>query len=135
MRLADWKARLTEYLGQSARAPYSIGTHDCALFAAGAVQAVTGTDLAADWRGRYTTKAEGLRQLQRAGHDDHIALAAAYLPEITPVMAAAGDVAVIRDPESGAVALGVVQGEMVYVLRPSGLGLLARAAMLRAFRT
>lgn len=134
MRLPDWKARLTGYVTQASARPYAPGQHDCALFAAGAVEAVTGYDPASDWRGGYATKAGGLRLLRAAGHTDHIAATAAALIEIAPGFAAAGDVAVVLDSISGGTALGVVQGEMVYVLREDGLGLLPRAAMQRAFR-
>ncbi|MDO9639695.1 MAG: hypothetical protein Q7J44_14235 [Pseudotabrizicola sp.] len=134
-RRPDWQARLTGYLIGCARAPYQLGQHDCALFAAGAVEAVTGSDPAYAWRGRYATKAEGFRALKRAGHTDHIAATAAALPEIDPVFAAPGDIACVADPQAGGLVLGVVQGELIYVLREDGLGLLPHAAMQRAFRT
>lgn len=133
MRLRDWKARLSDYLGQCARLPYQLGQHDCALFAAGAVLAVQGTDPAAQWRGRYTSKSAGLRLIRQAGFADHIAATAAVLPEIAPSMAAAGDIAVLA--LDGVPSLGVVQGEVLFVLRPSGLGHMPRSAMQRAFRT
>lgn len=135
MRLPDWKARLAEYVTRCAQQPYELGQHDCALFAAGAVEAVSGSDPAAEWRGRYTTKVGGLRALARAGHADHIAATAATLPEIPPAFAAVGDIACVEDPESRQAVLGVVQGELVYVLREAGLGLMPRAAITRAFRT
>ena len=135
MRRPDWQARLTAYLSQCAREPYQLGQHDCALFAAGAVEAVTGVDPAAQWRGRYQTKAQGLLALKRAGHSDLIAATAAALPEIAPAFAAPGDIACVDDPVTGLPALGVVQGELIYVLREDGLGLVARAMMQRAFRT
>lgn len=135
MRRRDWKARLTDFVVRAAREPYALGRHDCALFAAGAVEAVTGHDPAADWRGDYGSKTAGLRALRQAGHADHIAVAAALLEEIHPAFAAAGDIAVVADDPTGASVLGVVQGEMVYVLRETGLGLVPRTAMTRAFRT
>ncbi len=135
MRLPDWQERLTGYLCRCARTPYQIGDHDCALFAAGAVEAVTGIDPAADWRGQYATKTCGLRMLRLAGHADHIAATAAVLPEIDPVFAAAGDIACVAEDATGQLALGVVQGELIYVLREDGLGLVRRATMQRAWRT
>lgn len=133
MRLPDWKARLTDYLTQCARQPYVLGRHDCALFAAGAVEAVCGIDPAAAWRGQYITKSAGLRLVRKAGHADHVAVSAAQLEEIAPPFAAAGDIAVMTC--EGAQLLGVVQGEGVYVLRRAGLGIVPRAMMQRAFRT
>ena len=66
-RLSNWTAPLIEYLAAAARRPFKPGHHDCALFAAGAVAAMTGTDFAAQWRGRYTTLRGGLRVIRRAG--------------------------------------------------------------------
>ena len=133
MRLPDWKARLNAFVTATARQPYALGSHDCALFAAGAVDAVCGIDPGKVWRGKYTTKAAGLRLVRKAGHQDHVAVFAAILDEVSTAFAAAGDIAVVDD--AGTLLLGVVQGESIYVLRPTGLGLVPRAMMLRAFRT
>lgn len=133
MRLPDWKARLNAYVTACARQPYAMGQHDCALFAAGAMEAVCGIDPAVLWRGKYITKSAGLRLVRRAGHADHIAVFAALLDEIAPAYAAAGDIAVVAGEATAL--LGVVQGEGVYVLRPEGLGIVPRAMMQRAFRT
>lgn len=132
MRQSDWKTRLIGYLGIVAQQPFEPGVSDCALFAAGAVQAMTGVDLAADWRGRYATLADGLALLQSRGFADHIALAAGHFAEIPPALAAAGDLAVVQGLEGEA--LGVVQGEGLYVLTPTRLGILPLTHAIRAFR-
>jgi hypothetical protein len=134
MRRHDWKPRLAAHVAAAARRPYAAGSHDCALFAAGAVEAVRGEDPAAGFRGRYGSKAAGFRMLARAGYQDLAEAVAATLDEIPPAFAAAGDVSLVADPEGGPPVLGVVQGEAVYVLREDGLGLVPRALMLRAFR-
>lgn len=131
-RRADWKARLVDYLAASAQRPFRYGQHDCALFAAGAVAAMTGTDHADGWRG-YGDLPSGLRRLRAAGHDDHVAFVASILPEIHPVRAMPGDVAVMPG-DGGVAALGIVQGAGVYALRPQGIAVLPRGQMLRAFR-
>ncbi len=134
MRLWNWKSRLAAFLTASAAQPYAIGHHDCALFAAGAVMAVTGHDPGDAFRGRYRSKTGGLRLVRAAGHTDHIAVFAAALEEIAPSFAAPGDVAVVMHPQDGPL-LGVVQGESIYVLGENGLGHASRALMVRAFRT
>ena len=84
-RLDDWHARLAAYVYEAGRTPFAYGAHDCALFAAGAVAAMTGTDLASDWRGRYRTLAGGLKAVKRAGHADHVAqVMEAMLLQSTP---------------------------------------------------
>lgn len=117
-RFADWRPRLTAWLKEATTAPFAYGRHDCALFAAGGVQAMTGQDFAAAYRGRYTTLAGGYRILRKDGHADHVALAAALLPAIHWSQAMPGDLAAFA-PAAGPV-LGIVQGAMVYVLDPAG---------------
>lgn len=118
-RPTDQRMRLTAYLAGCAKTPFAEGSHDCALFAAGAVEAMTGRNMAADWRGRYTTIRGGIRVLRRAGHDDHIALAASLFPETsTPQL---GDIAVM--PTERGPALGIVQGPGQGVYLPGEFGL------------
>jgi hypothetical protein len=131
MRRADWQARLTDYVISVQGASFRPGRLDCALFAAGAVRAMTGRDHARGFRG-YRTLAGGARRLQARGFEDHVALVAARLEEVPPAFAQAGDLAVI--PTGEGPALGIVQGEQVYVMRPDGLGLVSRLDAARAFR-
>lgn len=132
-RLPDWQKRLRRYLAGVNGRPLVPGRHDCCLFGAGAVAAETGVDLAAPWRGRYTTFAGGYRILRRAGHADHVALIAAHLPEAPRLAARAGDIAVVPGEDGDAV--GVVQGEAVYVLGRDGrIALVPMAPVLRLFR-
>lgn len=132
MRLPDWNTRLVAYLTEAARTPFAEGTHDCALFFAGGVNAMTGVDPAARWRGRYTTTRGGLRVLRRDGFSDHIAVAAHQFEEIPPAFARPGDGAAVRTSEGEA--LGIVQGEWVYVLDRSGAALVPLLTAQRAFR-
>lgn len=132
MRLPDWKSRLTAWLAEIVRRPFAPGTHDCALFAAGAVQAMTGRDPAAPYRGRYQTLRGGKRILRQAGFADHIDLVVCTFAEVHTSRAAPGDLAVVPTPEGDA--LGLVQGEAVYVLSPRGIGMLPMTAATRAYR-
>ena len=132
-RLPDWRVRLAEYLARTARVPFRPGRHDCALFAAGAVQAMTGCDLAAQWRGAYRTLKAGQAALRAAGFEDHVALAATLFAEVSPSFAQVGDLAVLPGDETGG-ALRVVQGAGVYVLRPEGMAVADRLNIERAFR-
>ncbi len=102
------------------------GKHDCALFAAGCVAAMTGDDFAAPYRGRYRTLRGGIRILRKAGFSDAIALAAAHLPPVAPAFAADGDVAVVPTPEGPA--LGILIGAQIRVAGPKGLRLVPREA-------
>ncbi len=132
-RLHDWQPRLRRWLGGIAGRPILPGHHDCCLFGAGAIHAQTGVDIAAPWRGRYTTFAGGRRVLRRAGYADHVALIAAHLPADHVSTALPGDIAIVPGEDGDAV--GVVQGTGVYVLTQSGrLGIVPMAPVLHLFK-
>ncbi len=57
-RQPHWATRgLHAFLLARARAPFVWGANDCALFAADAIEAMTGVDIASDFRGRYHDEA------------------------------------------------------------------------------
>lgn len=67
VRIGDWEQALSEYLTDQEKVPHSFGSHDCALFGAGAVLAMTGADPAAEFRGKYQTAAGAVKALIRFG--------------------------------------------------------------------
>lgn len=131
-RFDDWRERLISYLAETVNKPFQYGENDCALFAAGAVAAMTGVDLAAQWRGQYTGLEDGLNALAAAGYVSHVDIAERHFDEIAPAFAAAGDLAVLEGPAGDA--LGVVQGEGIYVLTAARMGVLPLTFAKRAFR-
>lgn len=124
----DRLSLLIAYAADAGQKPFRPGRNDCALFAAGWVKQLTGEDLARGWRSTYRSLKRGQQMLEEAGFTDHVALAAAHLPEIPPSFAQVGDLAVLETQ-----AFGIVAGEMIYCLKPDGLGLVPRSAMRRAF--
>lgn len=52
-RLSDWETRFADYLAEATIAVRAGRENFCALFAAGAVEAVTGTNPAKKYRGRF----------------------------------------------------------------------------------
>jgi hypothetical protein len=127
-RRPDWRPRLVAYLEGVRAQPFAFGQHDCALFAAGAVEAMTGVDLAEGYRGRYDSLKAGLK-LVRGGH---LALLRQSFDPIPPAFAGVGDLALIG--EVGFPAFGIFEGQHVLVLREEGLGLMPRAAATQAYR-
>lgn len=117
-RLPDWQPRLRSWLRGIGNRQIEPGRHDCCLFGAGAVEALTGVDLAAPWRGRYTTYRGGFRILRKAGYRDHVDLIARHLDEAVLAEALAGDIAIVPTDDGDAV--GVFQGSAIYVLTSSG---------------
>ena len=119
---------LIEYAADAGQRPFRPGRHDCALFAAGWVKLASDLDPARGWRSTYRSLRRGQQLLATAGFADHVAFAAVHLSEFPPAFAQVGDLAVLDDQ-----AFGIVAGEMIYCLRPEGLGLVPRGQMRRAF--
>ena len=67
IRRSDWEQRLADYLASCADAEFVWGRMDCALFAAGAVLAMTDFDPAAAFRGKYRSQAGSVRALRLYG--------------------------------------------------------------------
>jgi len=73
MRLRNWPSRFAELVDSSRARPFEWGAHDCCLWAASAVDAITGRDPGAQWRGAYTDARgaldllEGIGDLEGAG--------------------------------------------------------------------
>lgn len=131
-RIPTWRVALHETIEAHRRLPFVWGQHDCALFTADCVRAMTGLDLATGFRGSYSTAAGSVRALKRAGFDDLVALVAGYFEEILPVMACAGDIAAVGTSDGWA--LGIVAGEQTLFLGPEGLGALDRLSSTKAFK-
>ena len=96
MRYVDWEQRLSDYLASVASRPFKWGEHDCALHIANAVAAITGDDIAADFRGKYSTELGSARALKRFGAGTLEATIDTLLDPIEPAFAQRGDV-VMRD--------------------------------------
>ncbi|MGN6146871.1 MAG: DUF6950 family protein [Mesorhizobium sp.] len=134
-RLPDWNARLHAYVDAVKRRPFDWVGHDCAAgFVAGAVEAMTGEDIAAGYRGRYRTERGALGVMKRAGFTNLADVAASKLPEIHISQARMGDVAAIPTDTPFGFVLGIVNGEMILALRPDGVGLAPLLSATRAFR-
>jgi hypothetical protein len=129
-RLKDWPSRFAA-LVESARArPFEWGAHDCCLWAADAVKAVTGNDPAAPWRATYRTERAAMAILARLG--GHAAVGALGGPEISPRLAIAGDVGLVRWTD-GTKSLGVFGGHWWLCVADQGLTTMPIDAALRAW--
>ena len=107
--------------------------NNCALFMADCVAAMTGVDLAADYRGKFKSLAEAIILLRKAGYADLCEFLTQHLDEIPPALARAGDVMAFPTEQTGW-AGGIVNGERVTVMSEAGLGTVSRDLAARAFR-
>ena len=95
MRRVDWELQLHDYLNRCSSCAFAWGEHDCALFAAGGVLAMTGVDPAATFRGRYRTAIGSVRALRRYGTGTLEATIDALLPRKPIGFAISGDVVMV----------------------------------------
>ena len=110
MRRGDWEAALVAYVAGTAEREHAWGLFDCALDAANAVEAMTGIDFAAPFRGRYSTAAGAARILRRFGKGTVEQTVDDLFPAIAPGFARRGDLVLHEG------AIGVVMGGFALVL-------------------
>ena len=134
-RTPGWRRRFETVCDDWKRQPFSWGDNDCAVGLVGRlVEAVTGQDLTGEYRGQYEDAASAYRLMRRAGFTNLADLVADLLPEIHPSQAKIGDVAAIPDDSLFGYALGIVNGERIFVLRADGHGTVDLLSAARAFK-
>lgn len=55
-RQPEWVISLDELIRKNEKTPFKYGDFDCCLFVCDAIQAMTGVDVAADFRGKYQSE-------------------------------------------------------------------------------
>lgn len=132
MKTLGWETRLIEYLSKCSTSSFEPGKLDCAMFCAGAIEAMTGENPGKGFN--YKRLATGYKQLGDRGFVDHVEYVASIFEELPSVlMAQRGDMVAIPGDDDHPV-LGIVQGEQVYVMGLNGLGLVPLDLAVRAFR-
>jgi hypothetical protein len=107
MRVEGWDAALAAFLDAWAGKPFEYGEADCARFVAEAVQAQTGADFYAPFRGQYASLAQSVKALRKIGAGDLCKTITAALGEpVHPAFAGRGDV-VMMDGNAG-ICMGAV---------------------------
>lgn len=122
------RAILSDYVDAKTREPFAYGVNDCLMVAAGAVEALTGVDHAAEFRGRYTSLAEGKRLIGGS----LLKFVADKFPEIAPSHAQDGDIAVVKQGREWG--FGIFIGAFVYAQTETGMGILPRSQARKAFK-
>lgn len=123
-RREDWPARLGEAIDAARVEPFEYGRHDCALWVGTAIEAITGEDPTAPYRGRYTTEI-GWKRLVTAELGEGATFEAGWtrlLGEPVPVaMAGRGDVVMIDQEGERAVGVVDLSGERVACVSLDGI--------------
>jgi len=64
-RREGWEHQLAECIDAGQQLPFCWGTHDCATFVANCLLAMSGSDFAAEFRGRYKTEKGAARAIRK----------------------------------------------------------------------
>jgi hypothetical protein len=140
-RKMHWATRAYhEFLLSRAHTPFRWGRHDCALFAADGIRAMTGVDIAKSFRGKYYDEASAIAAIASIAGGTTVADAAAWcakqhnLPELTfPLKAQRGDLCVFED--SGRLVTGLIHlnGRHIVAAGESGLRRIPITEIVRAW--
>jgi hypothetical protein len=124
---------LISFVKANADRPFKWGTWDCALFAANGIQAMTGIDIASDFRGKYKCRKSAMAAIKdiTGVANPTVADAAAYcatkhgLTELKhPLKAQRGDLVTVWD--SGRLIAGLVNSNGRHVVAAGESGLNTR---------
>jgi hypothetical protein len=115
MRISSWEEALSEYIATKRDEPFEYGVNDCCLFAAGAVEAITGEDPMPEFRGKYDSLKTSLQVIKDIGAGTLEATMDSKFSEVEIGQAQRGDLAFLDG------SVGVVMGGFAYFVSDDGL--------------
>jgi hypothetical protein len=115
MRILTWEDALSEYITTKRDEPFEYGLNDCCLFAAGAVEAITGEDPMPEFRGKYDSLKTSIKAINEIGAGTLESTMDGKFPEVAISHAQRGDLAFFND------SVGVVMGGFAYFVSDDGL--------------
>lgn len=119
-KVEGWERLLAEAIEAARRYPFAWGLHDCPTFAFETrALLIAGDDIAALWRGRYTTALGGTRIMRKLGWSSlqHMGHALLGEPHDQILLTKRGDI-VLADTGLG---FGICCGAHAVGMAPSGL--------------
>jgi hypothetical protein len=129
------------FLLERAQQPFQWQDNDCCTFVADAVKAITGTDIASEFRGRYTTKAGAFRAIKTITGGSTVADAVAHcaakygLQELkNPLSAQRGDMVLVQEGEEQIAGVVHLNGRHIVVVGEQGLMTKSISSVRRAWR-
>jgi hypothetical protein len=141
-RIKHWQTRAYHhFLLDRKHTPYKWGTNDCASFVADGILAQTGTDIAADFRGKYRDEKSAYAAIKTVCKGTTVADAAAYcakkhgMAELQhPLMAQRGDLVIVENEGNLIAGLVHLNGREVAVAGDQGWFGVPITSVKRAWR-
>ncbi len=136
-RLPDWEARMNRAIDALRDTPFQWGRADCVLAVVDIVLAMTGSDIAGEYRGRYTEQRGAYRLLGKyAGAGLEAAAAKRFrelaAPEIVVALARRGDVLLFDGAAEPSLAICI--GQHAAAMGEAGLLFIPALDCRRAWR-
>lgn len=132
MRRLDWQERLAALIEAKRDEPFRWGQHDCGLWGAAVVEAITGADFGAAFRGEYDDAATAAEVLRTKGAGTLGKTFDRHLHRIPPGFAQRGDL--VCKGRGRTAAIGVCIGDEGLFVGDEGLIRVSRAEWSRAWR-
>lgn len=121
MRISCWEDALSDYMDMKRHEPFEYGVNDCCMFAAGAVEAITGEDPIPEFRGKYDSLKTSLQVIKDIGAGTLEATMDGKFPEVEIGHAQRGDLAFFDG------SVGVVMGGFAYFVSDDGVERIKRS--------
>jgi hypothetical protein len=140
LRRPDWQAALDEFLRAHQNRRFEYGKWDCCLFVCDAIIEITGVDLAATYRGKYSTRAGALRTIGEQTGAASIRAAAENaallhgMPEVPILRARRGDMVLVKRGRDYSLGIVALNGREVILPSKRGLWRLQLSRALRAWQ-
>jgi hypothetical protein len=137
-RRGDWQSRLSDYLVAVARRPFKYGDLDCGLFVAGAIESMSGVDVARELRG-YTNRRDAFARIKAMCGSPSMAAIATYLAEkhqlaeVPTAMAQRGDAVQLARGSKAKLGLVAMHGFEILVPYRDGILRVPRSLAARAW--
>ena len=141
-RTEHWATReLDSFLKSHAHTTFQYGALDCCLLAADAIQAMTGVDIASDFRGKYSTELGALKIIKSVTGGTSVLDAVAYcaakhglMEWKSPLLAQRGDLVVIKDGEQQVAGMVHLNGRHAITIGKAGLVRYPLTAVVKSYR-
>lgn len=132
MRKENWPRLITDEIKKLQNTPFVWGKKDCCLAVGDIIEAYTGEDLAAEFRGKYTTASGSVRALKRYGQGTIRATMDAKLPSILIEEAGRGDIGLVKT-EAGE-SLAMIFSQQAWAMAEHGIEALPMTDLVCAWR-
>lgn len=120
IRKTTWEEELSDYIASKRDQPFEYGVNDCCMFAAGAVEAMTGENPMEEFVGSYKTLTGSVKALKTIGEGTLEATIDGKFDEVEIGRAQRGDLAFFDG------SVGVVLGGFAYFVTDEGLERISR---------